>query len=76
MTLFIKSSIPGKNQIILLRNPNGDGKTIKKIKNTIISKVKIVTSGRSNTKSAVLALFNLLIDRLTENCLMKHEHKE
>lgn len=33
MISFIKSSKPGKNQIILLRNPNSDGKIIKKIKN-------------------------------------------
>lgn len=57
MILFIKNSKSGKTYTV--RNTNNDGKTIKKIKNMIISKVKIATSGRSNTKSAD---FVLLLD--------------
>lgn len=48
-----------QNLYYTVRNPNNDGKTIKKIKNMIISKVKIATSGRSNTKSADLILLDL-----------------
>lgn len=59
MIPFIKSSKPGKNQIILLRNPNIDGKTIKKMTNMTISKVKVVISTGAIPK--VLALFYFLI---------------
>ena len=59
MIPFIKSSKPGKNQIILLRNPNTNGKTIKKMKNMTISKVKTATSTGAIPK--VLALFYFLI---------------
>lgn len=45
-----------QNFYYTVRDPNTDGKTIKKTKCMIISKFKIAISGRSNTKNAHLIL--------------------